>query len=152
MVGSGSYTAEQLAFRAGVPLRTIRYYVQEKLIDPPRGRGRGAHFDDAHLRQVQGVRLLQNAGFDLEAIRARAGELTAMVQHVAPLNAALWPALAGPRATSPPHADGELDPRSAIRIPMADGIELLIDRGRTLPSPKVFVDIAMFIRTCFGER
>ncbi len=53
MAGAGKYTAETLAFRAGVPLRTVRFYVQEKLIDPPLGRGRGAHFTDFTEAQLQ---------------------------------------------------------------------------------------------------
>ncbi len=53
MAGAGKYTAETLAFRAGVPLRTVRFYVQEKLIDPPLSRGMTSF--DALRRQWQGA-------------------------------------------------------------------------------------------------
>src|SRR5882757_159407 len=76
MAGAGTYTAEKLAFRAGVPLRTVRFYVQEKLIDAPLGRGRGANFTEHHLVQLQQARTLQNAGFTLDTIRERRGELS----------------------------------------------------------------------------
>ena len=65
MAGAGKYTAETLAFRAGVPLRTVRFYVQEKLIDPPLSRGRGSNFTEYHLAQLQQARTLHNAGFAL---------------------------------------------------------------------------------------
>ena len=53
MPRTGKYTAEELAKLAGLPLRTVRYYVQEELIDPALGLGRGSHFDDKHLDQLK---------------------------------------------------------------------------------------------------
>jgi DNA-binding transcriptional MerR regulator len=146
MVGSGEFTAEQLAFRAGLPLRTVRFYVQEKLIDPPLGRGPGAHFTAEHLVQLQQARTLQNAGFSLEAIRERRGDLSvglaAMQQHDR------WRA----RWHAEPQDEELFDAAEALRIPMADGVDLLIDRDRRLPSPKQLVDIALYIRKIFGDR
>lgn len=151
MAGTGTYTAETLAFRAGIPLRTVRFYVQEKLIDPPLGRGRGAHFTDRHLAQLQQARTLQNAGFSLDAIRERAGDLTlgltvmknydAMRRHWASAGSAS-------RAVE----EGDLDPAECLRIPMADGVELLVSNDRPLPSPRVLVEIALYIRKAFGGR
>ena len=54
---SVGYTASQLGQLSGIGARNVRYYVREKLIDPPHGRGRGAHFDDSHLSQLGRVRL-----------------------------------------------------------------------------------------------
>ena len=42
--------------------------------------------------------------------------------------------------------------KKAVRIPMADGVELLVDKSRPMPSPKDLVDIAMLIRRKFGGR
>jgi hypothetical protein len=45
-----------------------------------------------------------------------------------------------------------LDARSAIRIPMADGVELMVDPDLKMPSPKDLVDIALLIRKIFGKK
>ncbi|MGD9884923.1 MAG: helix-turn-helix domain-containing protein, partial [Reyranella sp.] len=71
------YTAAQLGQLSGVGERTVRYYVCEGLIDPPNGRGRGAHFDYRHLGQLQRVRFLQEAGLDHAAIRQHGEEIEA---------------------------------------------------------------------------
>ncbi|RWC95323.1 MAG: MerR family transcriptional regulator, partial [Mesorhizobium sp.] len=63
------YNAAQLAQLAGVSERTVRYYVREKLIDPPAGRGRGSHFDNHHLAQLRCVRMLQDGGMGHADIR-----------------------------------------------------------------------------------
>jgi DNA-binding transcriptional MerR regulator len=151
MAGSGTYTAETLAFRAGVPLRTVRFYVQEKLIDPPLGRGRGAHFTDHHLIQLQQARTLQNAGFTLEAIRERGDDLTlglkAMETHDA-----MRRQLGLGRSPERAEGDDELDPADCIRIPMADGVELMVSQDRPLPSPRQLVEIALHIRKAFAGR
>lgn len=155
MVGAGEFTAEQLAFRAGVPLRTVRFYVQEKLIDPPLGRGPGAHFTQHHLVQLQQARVLQNAGYSLQAIRERGADLNlglwAMQYYEQLWRTRREPAEAATEADDAP-AEGELDPVTAFRIPMADGVELLVDPDRRLPSPKQLVDLALTIRKLFGDR
>lgn len=150
MSAEGRYTAETLAFRAGVPLRTVRFYVQEKLIDPPLGRGRGAHFTDHHLVQLQQARTLQNAGFSLGAIRDRQGDLAlglkAMEAHDEMRRR--W----GLGRTAPRTDDEELDPADCIRIPMADGVELMVSQDKPLPSPRQLVELALQIRKIFGHR
>ena len=151
MASSGTYTAETLAFRAGVPLRTVRFYVQEKLIDSPLGRGRGAHFTDHHLVQLQQARTLQNAGFSLEAIRERRGDLTLGLKAMENYEAMRrqWGSAASPSQRS---EDGDLDPADCLRIPMTDGVELLVSNERPLPSPRQLVEIALHVRKAFGGR
>src|SRR5689334_10808461 len=87
MPRTGKYTAEQLAQLAGVPLRTVRYYIQEKLIDEPLGLGRGSHFDDKHLDQLKRIKLLQMGGWDLKVIRERGGDVEKILNglHIANL-------------------------------------------------------------------
>jgi hypothetical protein len=149
MAGSGTYTAETLAFRAGLPLRTVRFYVQEKLIDPPLGRGRGAHFNDHHLTQLQQARTLQNAGFALEAIRGRRDDLTLGLQVMQSYDAGRRRWASAGSATAQVE-DGDLDPSDCLRIPMAEGVELLVSNDRALPSPRQLVEIALHIRKAFG--
>lgn len=149
MAETGAYTAETLAFRAGVPVRTVRYYVQEGLIDPPLGRGRGAHFTDHHLAQLQQARTLQNSGFSLEAIRERGGDLS-LGLHMMQQFKETRRQYKQPSESDPD--DGELDPSDCIRIPMAEGVELLVSDDRSLPSPRELVEIALHIRKAFGPR
>jgi DNA-binding transcriptional MerR regulator len=153
MAGAGKYTAETLAFRAGVPLRTVRFYVQEKLIDPPLGRGRGANFTDFHLAQLQQARTLHNAGFALDAIRERRGEISLGLQAMVNMDT-LRRQWRGEKQTSREDDDDDdaLDPKECIRIPMARGVELMVSQDRPLPSPRQLVEIALHVRKAFGER
>jgi DNA-binding transcriptional MerR regulator len=151
MAATGTYTAETLAFRAGVPLRTVRFYVQEKLIDPPLGRGRGAHFTEHHLVQLQQARTLHNAGFALDAIRERRGELSLGLQAMATFDV-LREQWRRKVRTGRDREEDELDPADCIRIPMAEGVELMVSQDRPLPSPRQLVEIALHIRKAFGNR
>jgi DNA-binding transcriptional MerR regulator len=153
MAGAGKYTAETLAFRAGVPLRTVRFYVQEKLIDPPLGRGRGANFTEHHLVQLQQARTLHNAGFALDAIRERRGELSLGLQVMTSFDA-LRRQWQGGRQTGREDEDEDdaLDASQCIRIPMARGVELMVSQDRPLPSPRQLVELALHVRKLFGDR
>ena len=153
MAGAGKYTAETLAFRAGVPLRTVRFYVQEKLIDPPLGRGRGANFTDFHLAQLQQARTLHNAGFALGAIRERRGEISLGLQAMVNMDTLRkqWQG-AGQTSREADDDDDALDPKECIRIPMARGVELMVSQDRPLPSPRQLVELALHVRKAFGDR
>jgi DNA-binding transcriptional MerR regulator len=153
MAGVGKYTAETLAFRAGVPLRTVRFYVQEKLIDPPLSRGRGSNFTEYHLAQLQQARTLHNAGFALDAIRERRGEISLGLQAMTSFDA-LRRQWQGAQQTSREDDDDDdaLDASECIRIPMARGVELMVSRDRPLPSPRQLVEIALHVRKAFGDR
>jgi DNA-binding transcriptional MerR regulator len=130
----------------------VRFYVQEKLIDPPLGRGPGAHFTEHHLHQLQQARTLQNFGLSLDEIRERkSGDLMVGLQATSVWDSLLHrnSAHASNRKESD---DDELDPSKCIRIPMAHGIELLVSDDMPLPSPKQLVDIAMQIRKLFRQK
>ena len=62
------YTIEDLVEKTGFSRRTIRYYVQEGLLDPPAGRGRGGFYFDSHLQRLMHIRRLQAQGLKLAAI------------------------------------------------------------------------------------
>src|ERR1700742_940029 len=66
-----SYGVEELAERAGVSRRTVRYYVQRGLRPPRLGLGRGDHYTEAHLAKLVRIRELQEAGVSLDQIAAR---------------------------------------------------------------------------------
>lgn len=65
------YGVEELAERAGVSRRTVRYYVQRGLLPAPRGLGRGKHYTQAHLAALVRIRELQEAAVPLEEIAER---------------------------------------------------------------------------------
>jgi len=70
------YTIEELSELTGFTRRTIRYYVQEGLLEPPAGRGRGGFYYDSHLNKLLQIKSLQENGLSLAAITAllKAGE------------------------------------------------------------------------------
>jgi DNA-binding transcriptional MerR regulator len=177
MADAKRYTAEQLAQLAGVSLRTVRYYVQEELIDRPLARGPGAHFTDAHLGQLKRCKLLQDWGFDLETIRDRSSSFQgilegftidsdymrdgAMIREVFKamggepgdrLTAKQAEALrAAVQKLRGKRTQPVVEKKAAKEvIPMADGIDLVIDRSAyDIPSPKALVDIALQVRKAF---
>jgi DNA-binding transcriptional MerR regulator len=62
------YTIEELAEATGFSVRTIRYYIQEGLLDPPPGRGRGGYYFDSHLQRLRQIKALQEQGLKLSSI------------------------------------------------------------------------------------
>ncbi|OLT38454.1 MerR family transcriptional regulator [Actinomadura sp. CNU-125] len=61
-------TVDQLAARAGVSVRTVRFYAGRGLLPPPKLRGRTGLYGEEHLARVELVRELQSLGLTLAAI------------------------------------------------------------------------------------
>jgi DNA-binding transcriptional MerR regulator len=61
----------ELAERAGVTQRTIRYYVSEGLLPPPSGRGQRRAYTREHLNQLARIHDLKAAYLPLHEIRRR---------------------------------------------------------------------------------
>jgi DNA-binding transcriptional MerR regulator len=72
-------TISQLAARSGVPPRRLRYYVAERLIPPPVGRGRAAYYTHEHLGRLEQIRALREVNLSLDEIRDRLRESPAGV-------------------------------------------------------------------------
>ena len=68
------YSLAELSEVADVPERTVRYYIQEKLIPPSLGRGRKARYSDEHLERLREIRQLRALGLPLDIIRVHMGE------------------------------------------------------------------------------
>jgi DNA-binding transcriptional MerR regulator len=70
------YSIEELEELTGFSIRTIRYYIQEGLLDPPPGRGRGGYYFDSHLQRLREIKALQEQGLKLSSIQeiVRKGE------------------------------------------------------------------------------
>jgi DNA-binding transcriptional MerR regulator len=54
---------DELAQRAGVPSRTIRYYTQQGLLAPPALRGRVGYYSPSHLDRLRLIKELQEKRF-----------------------------------------------------------------------------------------
>ncbi|GAA0569281.1 MerR family transcriptional regulator [Actinomadura livida] len=61
-------TVDELASRAGVTVRTVRFYAGRGLLPPPKLRGRTGLYGPAHLARLELVRELQSLGLTLASI------------------------------------------------------------------------------------
>jgi DNA-binding transcriptional MerR regulator len=59
----------ELADRAGVSVRTVRYYIQQGLLPKPEARGPGAHYKEEHLDRLLLIKRLQKEHLPLAEIR-----------------------------------------------------------------------------------
>ena len=67
---STTYRLVDLAHLTGIPVRTIRSYIQRKLLPPPLTRGRNARYARVHLDRLRAIqRLRDERGLGLTAIR-----------------------------------------------------------------------------------
>ena len=71
-----SLTIADLATRAGVTARTIRYYVAEGLLPPPEGHGQHRLYSSHHLRLLGAIKHLKEAYLPLVEIRRRLAHLS----------------------------------------------------------------------------
>lgn len=62
------YSLDELAAATGVPARTIRFYRQSGLIDPPERRGRRAYYAASQLERLRHIASLREHGLGLEAV------------------------------------------------------------------------------------
>ena len=59
------YRLEELARKAGITVRTLRYYQERKLLPPPRREGRVGWYSQAHLARLQVIGQLLDRGHTL---------------------------------------------------------------------------------------
>ena len=125
------YAIGELADLGGVSRRTVRYYVQENLLPPPFGVGRGNHYGPAHLNQLLRLKALQEAGLTLDEIRR---EIQPRAQRSAVAEAAF-----------------EAPPSRMLwrRVTLAPGIELHVSRDVRLPAPGRLAELATWCRLNF---
>ena len=64
-----TYTIGELSELTGYSRRTIRYYIEEGLLDPPAGRGRGGFYYDSHIEKLLQIRAFQEKGMKLAAVQ-----------------------------------------------------------------------------------
>ena len=134
MTAGAAYAIGDLAALGGVSRRTVRYYVQEGLIPPPLGVGRGNHYTAEHLERLLRVKAMQDAGRTLEEIRR---------------------AFAAPRTRT---KAGEVVPAEPAiprtlwrRILLTSGVELHVAGTVRLPPGPRLRELADWCRLHFGE-
>ncbi len=101
---------DKLCALVDLPRRTVRYYIQEGLVDRPAGAKRGAYYTRRHVEQLMTIRTWQRAGLSLERIRE-------LVYGGGETSSPLPP----PRARRP----GDVTLRTHVTL--APGVELVID-------------------------
>jgi DNA-binding transcriptional MerR regulator len=119
MADEARYGIEELAALGGVTRRTVRYYVQEGLLQAPLGVGRGNHYGREHLARLQAVKALQEQGRTLDEVR---GELERSGTRRRRSEAATRP--------EPP-----VERSAWTRVEVVPGVELHVAAGRRLPPP-----------------
>ena len=129
------YGIADLAELGGVSRRTVRYYVQENLLPPPFGLGRGDHYGPAHLDRLLQVKALQEAGRTLDEIRRTLGAVPETRDELAELTAEASQA----RPAQPPRELWR-------RVMLADGVELHIAGSVRLPAPGRLAELAAWCR------
>ena len=136
------YTVGELAERGGVSRRTVRYYVQEGLIPPPHGLGRGAHYDEEHLARLLEVKGLQEQSLSLTKIRevlrrprarGRAADAPTETGRFLASRSLSWPAPGRP-------------PSHWTRLELLPGIELQVQQGRELPDGRQLAELRDWFR------
>ena len=133
-VSDARYEVGELAALGGVSRRTVRYYVQEGLLAPPDGLGRGASYGEGHLERLLKVRSLQEQGLTLDEVRhaLRAGQGDSSSRD----------------REEREEREGLAPPRRAVltRIELAPGVELLVDGRLRLPSPGKLEELSDWCR------
>jgi DNA-binding transcriptional MerR regulator len=131
-VNSEAMSIGDLADAAGLSRRAIRFYVQQRLIPPPLGRGRGRHYDRSHLERLRRIGELQSAGHSLEAIRR-------IVEN-------------GDAPVPPPPAAQRRAPRAGLsaqlwtRLQFGEGVELHYDAARHNPTVEQLMELRAAVR------
>lgn len=101
------YSLQDVSTLTGLPVRTIRYYIQKDLVDKPEGARKTASYSQLHLEQLMTVKRLSESGLSLAAIaKVMNGSQTTIAQ-----NSDLQP--------------GQI--RAVSQVHISSGIELSID-------------------------
>lgn len=147
-----SYKLDELAQEAGVNPRTVRYYVQRGLLQPPVFRGKDTAYSEDHLLHLRAIRLLQDRFLPLDAIQSalagldRAG-LDALLGGDAPGQAP--PMVQAPVVQAPvPVAPARL----WRRVTLAEGVELNVATDAPPSSARLVEDLlSLAMKRATGE-
>ena len=128
-----TFTIDELCSLTGMNRRTVRYYIQQGLLDRPQGTGKGAWYTRDHLQQLLAIAKWKIAGLSLDRIRelVSSGEEGELVPP--------------PRPRQP----GSVEVRSHVFL--ADGLELQVDVERAKLAPEQLRALARIIMQSYQE-
>ena len=139
---SGELSIGELADAANLSRRSVRFYVQQKLVPTPLGRGRGRHYDRSHLDRLRRIAELQSAGHSLGAIRQ------ILEGKPAPVNSNDDHGNGARTVKSKPALSAEL----WTRIRLMDGVELSFDSTKHQPDVQALLALRDAVRDVFQRR
>lgn len=125
-----SYPLTELCSLVDLPVRTVRYYIQQGLVDRPDGETRSARYAQRHVDQLLLIKKWTAAGLSLDRIR----DLLAGSDPQVPA-----------RARRP----GSIEVVSHLYV--ADGVELLIEPGRAGLTPEQVRHLAQGVMSLFQQ-
>ncbi len=139
------YSIDDLSELTGFSRRTIRFYIQENIIEPPAGRGRGGFYFDSHLSGLSKIKQLQEKGLNLENIRkiinkredASERALSAFTDNLV--------------STSSGIADGQILRKAWARYELSEGIELNVRRDIEVKNTKKINEIIKILNLILKE-
>jgi Ca-activated chloride channel family protein len=144
---AAQYTAKDLALRAGVSERTVRFYLEQGLLPAAGGRGRGAHFREGHLTRLKLIIAMQQSSNDLDTIRDYLAELG---PEDTKSEAALHVWETRQERAELANLNATFRPAAVYRHRITDGVELLVDT-RVAPSKERMKEILRNLRLQFAD-
>ena len=115
--------------RDAVSRRTIRYFIQEGLLQEPYGLGRGKHYGAEHLQRLRDIRELQKKGLSLGEVRQRLARPSRGAAAARPSGPAV------PSSSSP-----------WTRVELLPGVELHVSGRYRLPGGGELSELAEWCR------
>lgn len=125
-----TYLLSELCALVDLPVRTVRYYVQQGLVDRPEGETRAARYGLKQLEQLQLIKKWTTAGLSLERIR----ELLRGEEPDVPVRS---------------RRRGTLEVVS--RLTISDGVELVIEPGRAGLTPEQVRDFSRQVMSIYDQ-
>lgn len=122
------HTLSELCALVDMPIRTVRYYVQQGLVDRPEGETRAARYGQKHLDQLLLIKKWTASGLSLDRIRELLAGVTPEV-----------PARSKRRGTI----------EVVSRLHIADGVELVIEPSRAGLTPEQVRELSRGVMALF---
>lgn len=127
-----TFDIDELASLVGLSRRTVRYYIQEGLVDRPMGSRKNATYGVRHLEQLLAVRRWKDSGLSLERIRRL------LIERDTP-----------PVATERTRGPGTIE--VVTRVVVAEGVEVLLEPGSSALTPEQVREFVGGVVSLYGR-
>lgn len=125
-----TYLISELCALVDLPVRTVRYYVQQGLVDRPEGETRAARYGVKQLEQLQLIKRWTTAGLSLDRIR----EL-----------------LNGEEPDAPARSRRRGTLEVVSRLTISDGVELVIEPSRAGLTPEQVREFSRQVMSLYDQ-